>query len=166
MFFISNRTKASFYNNSMMTFLVHKSHVDIIFKIKRGTYLTVSVYSLSEGRLMLSCPWGDFWNRVKDMNNRMKVLAKLKNKCPLSIDIFTNTEKPHFAYLDKEKKEGAVILVIKAPIQSESISDFLHEEVIKKAMELMMYNLNLHVELENNCPYVNWKNDLKRWKTI
>ena len=32
MFFISNRTKASFYNNSQITFLVEKDCVDIIFK--------------------------------------------------------------------------------------------------------------------------------------
>lgn len=149
-----------------MTFLVQKNRVDIIFKIKRGTYLTVSVYFLSEGRLMLACPWGEFWNRLKDINNRNAVLAKLKKHCPLSVDIFTNTVNPHFAYLDKEQKEGAVILVMKAPVQSDSICDFLHEEVVKEAMELMMFNLNLHVELENNCPYVDWKNDLKKWQTI
>ena len=149
-----------------MTFLVQKNRVDIIFKIKRGTYLTVSVYSISEGRLMLACSWGEFWNRLKRMNNRNTVLAKLKKYCPLSADIFMNTENPHFAYLDKEQKEGAVILVMQAPVLSDSINDYLHEDVVKKAMELMMYNLNLHVELENNCPYVDWINELKKWQTI
>lgn len=149
-----------------MTFLVQKNRVDIIFKIKRGVYLTVSVYSLSEGRLMLACSWGEFWNRLKSVNNRKTILGKLKKTCPLSVDIFTNTENFHFAYLDKIQKEGAVILIMKSPVQSDSISDYLHENVVKKAMELMMYNLNLHVELENNCPYVNWKNDLKKWQTI
>ena len=49
MFFISNRTKASFYNNSQITFFVEKDCVDIIFKVQKGVYLTVQVYSLSEG---------------------------------------------------------------------------------------------------------------------
>ena len=48
MFFISNRTKASFYNNSQMTFLVEKDCVDIFFKVQKGVYLTVQVYSLAE----------------------------------------------------------------------------------------------------------------------
>ena len=78
MFFISNRTKASFYNNSQITFLVEKDCVDIIFKVQKGVYLTVQVYSLSEGRLLLACPWGEFWNRRKQMRNREEVLEKLK----------------------------------------------------------------------------------------
>ena len=49
MSFITNRTKANFYNESQMTFFVQKDCVDIIFKIKKGVYLTVSAYSLSEG---------------------------------------------------------------------------------------------------------------------
>lgn len=53
-----------------MTFLVHKDCVDIILKMKRGVYLTVAVYSLSEGRLLLVCAWGEFWNRLKGMRNR------------------------------------------------------------------------------------------------
>ena len=69
MFFISNRTKASFYNNSQITFLVEKDCVDIIFKVQKGVYLAVQVYSLAEGRLLLACPWGEFWNRLKRMRN-------------------------------------------------------------------------------------------------
>lgn len=57
MFFISNRTKASFYNNRQITFLVEKDCVDIIFKVQKGVYLMVQVYSLSEGRLLMACPW-------------------------------------------------------------------------------------------------------------
>lgn len=60
MFFISNCTKASFYNNSQITFLVEKDCVDIIFKVHKDVYLTVQVYSLSEVRLLLVCPWGEF----------------------------------------------------------------------------------------------------------
>lgn len=54
MSFITNRTKANFYNESQMTFFVQKDCVDIIFKIKKGVYLTVSVYSLSE---RVGCCW-------------------------------------------------------------------------------------------------------------
>ncbi len=60
MSFITNRTKANFYNESQMAFFVQKDCVDIIFKIKKGVYLTVSAYSLSEGRLLLACDWGHF----------------------------------------------------------------------------------------------------------
>lgn len=161
MFFISSRTKAQFYNESQMTILVQKDCVDIIFKVKRDVYLTVSVYSLSEGRLLLVCAWGEFWNRLKGMRNRKDVLARLKKACPLATNIFTNTVSPHFAYIDKEQKEGAVVLEMKAPVLTNSIADYLHEKVVEKAMELMRYNLNLHVELEEKCPFAAWKADLE-----
>lgn len=54
MFFISNRCKAQFFNDSQMKFLVQKECVDIIFNIQKGVYLTVSVYSMSEGKLLLA----------------------------------------------------------------------------------------------------------------
>ncbi len=161
MFFISSYTKAQFYNESRMTFLVQKDCVDIIFKVKRGVYLTVSVYSLSEGRLLLVCAWGEFWNRLKGMRNRKDVLVRLKKACPLAANIFTNTVSPHFAYIDKEQKEGAVVQEMKAPVLTNNIADYLHEKVVEKAMKLMRYNLNLHVELEEKCPFVAWKADLE-----
>ena len=40
-----------------MTFLVQKDYVDIIFKVNKGVYLTVEVYALSQGRLLLACAW-------------------------------------------------------------------------------------------------------------
>jgi hypothetical protein len=161
MSFISKRTSAQFYNESQMTFLVRKECVDIIFKIKRGLYLTVSVCSLSENRLLLACPWGDFWNRLIKMRNREEVLTRLRRSCPLASNIFTNKVSPHFAYLDNERKEGAVVLEMKAPVLTNSISDYLHEAVVKKAIELMNYNLNLYVELEEKCPFSAWKQDLE-----
>lgn len=161
MSFIRKRTSAQFYNNSQMTFLVQKDCVDVIFKIRRGLYLTVSVYALSEGRLLLACAWGEFWNRLKNMRNREDVLTRLKMSCPLAANIFTNTVSSHFVFLDKEEKEGAVVVEMKAPIQTNSIFDFLHEKVVDKAIELMGYNLDLYTELEENCPFPLWKQDLK-----
>ena len=160
MYFIRKRTSAQFYNNSQMTFLVQKDCVDVIFKIRRGVYLTVSVYALSEGRLLLACAWGEFWNRLKKMRNREDVLDRLRKACPLAANIFTNTVSPHFAYLDKEEKEGAVVVEMNAPVQTNSIADYLHEEVVDKAIELMGYNLNLYTELEEKCPFPAWKQDL------
>lgn len=164
MFFINNRCKAQFYNDSQMTFLVQKDHVDIIFKVNKGVYLTVGVYALSEGRLLLACAWGEFWNRLKRMRNREEVLAKLKRACPLGANIFTNTVAPHFAYVDSDQKEGAVVVEMKAPEQTNSIADYLHEKVVEKAMELMKYNLILYVELDEKCPFPQWKSDLKNLK--
>lgn len=161
MSFISKRTSAQFYNESQMTFLVRKDCVDIIFKIKRGVYLTVSVYSLSDNRLLLSCDWGCFWNRLKGMRNRENVLNRLRKICPLAANIFTNTAFPHFVFLDKEEKEGAVVVEMKAPAQTNSIADYLHEKVVYKAIELMEYNLNLYTELEEKCPFTAWKKDLE-----
>lgn len=147
-----------------MTFLVQSDCVDIIFKIKRGVYLTVSVYSLSDNRLLLACSWGNFWNRLDKMKNREDVLVCLKRSCPLASNIFTNTVSPHFVYMDKDKQEGAVVLEMKIPIQTNSISDYLHDKVLSKAIELMSYNLNLYAELEENCPFATWRNDLKNLK--
>jgi len=120
MFFISNRTKAQFYNESQITFLVQKDCVDIIFKIQKGAYLTVSIYSLSKNRLLLSCSWGEFFNRLKGMKNRNDVLVRLKKVCPLASNIFTNTVAPHFAYLDKEQKEGGVVVEMKVSTQKKA----------------------------------------------
>lgn len=164
MFFLTSQTKAKFYNESQMTFLVQKDSIDIIFKINRGVYITVNVYSLSDGRLLLACSWDNFFNRLKSMRNRNEVLCKLKKVCPLAANIFTNTVSPHFAYIDKDKENGAVVVEMKAPIQSNSVADFLHEKVISKAMELVKYNLNLQVELEEKCPFPAWTNDLEKMK--
>lgn len=164
MSFINSRTSAKFYGESLMTFLVQKECVDVIFKIKRGLYLTVSVYSLSEGRLLLACTWDGFWNRLKQMRNRKDVLAKLGKQCPLAANIFANTTDPHFAYLDKERTIGAVVLEMKAPVVTNSVADYVHERVVMKAMELMHYNLNLFCELEEKCPFLAWKSDLKNLK--
>lgn len=78
MSFINRRTKAQFYNDSSITFFVQKDCVDIIFKVKRGVYLTVSVYSLSGNRLLLACLWDGFWNRLRHMNNRKDVIKRLE----------------------------------------------------------------------------------------
>ena len=161
MSFISKRTSAQFYNGSQMTFLVRKDCVYIIFKIKRGVYLTVSVYSMSDNRLLLACDWGCFWNRLKGMCNRENVLGRLRKICPLAANIFTNTVLPHFVFLDKEEKDGAVVVEMKAPAQTNSIVDYLHEKVVCKAIELMEYNLNLYTELEEKCPFTAWKKDLE-----
>lgn len=160
MFFISKNCKAQFYNNSPFTFWVKKECIDFVFKIKKGVYLTVSVYSLSEGRVLLACEWGNFWNRMKNMRNRKEVLSKLNKTCPFAADIFQNAIEPHFAYLDKEREVGAVVIEMEAPIISNNISDFLHKDIVGKAMELMEYNLNLLVELEEKCPFPQWKIDL------
>ena len=98
------------------------------------------------------------------MRNRAEVLAKLKKACPLAANIFTNISALHFAFVDKEQKQGAVVLEMKAPIQTNSIADFLHEKVVESAMELMKYNLNLYVELDEKCPFPQWKSDLKNLK--
>ena len=95
------------------------------------------------------------------MRNRAEVLAKLKKACPLAANIFTNISAPHFAFVDKEEKQGAVVLEMKAPIQTNSIADFLHEKVVERAMELMKYNLDLHVSLAEKCPFPQWKKDIE-----
>lgn len=160
MFFFTKRSPARFYNGSQLTFFVEKECVDIIFKVRRGVYLMVQVYSLSGDRLLLACNWGEFWNRLKKMRNRQDVLSRLKKTCPLAANIFTNTVSPHFVYLDKEQTKGAVAVEMKAPVVTNNISDYLHEKVVEKAFELMKYNLNLHVELEEKCPFPQWTKDM------
>lgn len=162
MTFISRRTNAKFYNGSQMTFLVQKDCIDIIFKISRGVYLTVSVYTLSEERFLLACVWGEFWNRLKCMKNRQEVLRRLKDSCPLTAQILSEKSLPHLAYIDKKKKQSAIVLEMKAIVLSNSIADYLHEQVVSKAMDLMNYNLDLYCELEAKCPFPIWKHDLKR----
>lgn len=56
------------------------------------------------------------------------------------------------------------MLEMKAPVQTNSIFDYLHEKVIEKAMELVKYNLNLYCELEEKCPFFAWKTDLQNLK--
>lgn len=85
------------------------------------------------------------------MRNRNEVLSKLKKSYPLAANIFTNADAPYFAYVNKDKKEGAIVQEMKVSVMSDSIADFLHEEVVVMAMELMKYNLNLLTELEINA---------------
>ena len=160
MSFINRRTKAQFYNDSSITFFVQKDCVDIIFKVKRGIYLTVSVYSLSGDRQLLACLWDGFWNRLRHMNNRKDVTSRLEKTCPLTSGVFTNTSSIRFAYIDKEQENGAIVLEMAAPVQSNSIVDFLHEQVVNHAMKLMEFNLDLYCELEDKCPFTAWKEDL------
>ena len=49
---------------------------------------------------------------------------------------------------------------MKAPVTTNSVSNYLHEKVVAKVMELVQYNLNLQVELEEKCPFSAWKMDL------
>lgn len=160
MFFISKSTKAQFYNESQLTFLVKKDCVNLIFKIQRGVYLTVLVSALSNDRILLACAWDSFWNRIRNMQNATEVLMKLKKTCPLSAEIFSATDGPHFVFLDKEQQEGAVAFVMKVNGKFNSFIDFLQDEVIDKAGELIRYNLNLQVELEEKCPFPLWKEDM------
>lgn len=51
-----------------------------------------------------------------------------------------------------------------APVQSNSIADFLHEQVVNNAMKLMEFNLDLYCELEEKCPFAAWKEDLIKLK--
>ena len=164
MSFIHRRTKAQFYNDSNITFLVQKDCVDFIFKVKRGVYLIVSVYSLSGDRLLLACLWDGFWNRLRYMNNRKDVISRLEKTCPLTSGIFTNSSSIHFAYIDKEQENGAIVLEMAAPVQSNNIADFLHGQVVNHAMKLMEFNLDLYCELEDKCPFAAWKEDLIKLK--
>ena len=77
--------------------------------------------------------------------------APANRKYPLS---------PHFSYLE-DSKDGYVVKEIKAPKQTNRINDFIEQEVIDAAMELMKYNLELQVEIEEKCPFAQWKRDLK-----
>lgn len=160
MFFVTTRTKAQFYNNSQLTFLVRKECVDIIFKVQRGLYLTVNVSAISRGRLLLACCWDNFFNRLRNIKKNNSVLAELKKSCPLTYSIFEITDNPHFAFVDKELKSGAIVLEMAAPVLTDNISDYLHAKVVEESMSLMKFNLNLLVEIEENCPFSQWRKDL------
>lgn len=165
MFFISSCCKAQFYNNSQMTFLVKKDCVQVIFKLQRGLYLTISLFALANNRVLLACSWDNFWTRVKCMRNHREVLAKLEKKCPLSARIFTTTYGPHFAYIDKEMTIGAVVLEFESQIPLNGFLDFMQKDILDEVNRLMLYNLDLLVELEESCPFLQWKNDLVSLKT-
>lgn len=91
------------------------------------------------------------------MRNRKEALAELKKTCSLAVNIFTNTVLPHSVYLDREQKGGTVVLEMKALVLTNRIVDYLHVRVVEKTMELMKYNLNLYVELEEKYPFSAWK---------
>lgn len=47
-----------------------------------------------------------------------------------------------------------------APVLTDNISDYLHAKVVEESMSLMKFNLNLLVEIEENCPFSQWRKDL------
>ena len=53
-----------------------------------------------------------------------------------------------------------MVIEMKVDGKLNSFIDFLNEKVVDKASELIKYNLNLPVELEENCPYPQWKKDM------
>lgn len=160
MYFLTSHTKAQFYNNSRITFLVRNKSVDLIFKIKRGTYTTVNISTLSNERLLLVCNWDNFFNRLQNIKYHKGLLNKLRDKCPSTYKALTSKEGIHLAFLDTG--HGAIVLEIKAPILSNNISDFLHENVIENAIKLMSFNLKIQEEIEENCPFPVWKHDLQQ----
>lgn len=85
------------------------------------------------------------------MRNRKDVMKRLGKTCPQAAKIFTQTDAPHFAHIDKELTIGAVVLEMKAPVVTNNVSDYLHEKVVEKAVELMHYNLNFSVNLMKNA---------------
>ena len=95
------------------------------------------------------------------MRNREDVLVRLRKACPLPANIFTNTVSPHFVYMDKDEKDGAVVIEMKVPVQTNSITDYLHRKVVDKAIGLMGYNLDLCTELEKICPFSAWRQALE-----
>lgn len=83
---------------------------------------------------------------MHNMHNREEVIRILLKTCPLVANIFTNQQAPHFAYLDNEQKEGAVVVEMKSPQSVTSFTDFMQDKVIEKATELIRCNLKLQVE--------------------
>lgn len=164
MFFLSSTTKAQFYGDCQTTFLVRKDCVCIIYKVNRGVYLTVEVHQLSGGRLLLACAWGEFFERLKRMRNREEVLRKLKRSCPRCANIFTNTVTPHFSYLREGEKTGYVVKEITLHSTAKGalpLAEMVGDKVVEAAVELMKYNLELQVEIEEKCPFPQWKYDLQ-----
>lgn len=47
-----------------------------------------------------------------------------------------------------------------AAVLTDNISDYLHAKVVEESMSLMKFNLNLLVEIEENCPFSQWRKDL------
>lgn len=166
MYFLSSRTKAQFYNGSKITFFVRKDSVDIIFKIGSGVYLTVNVYTLSKGRLLLACSWDNFFNRLQNVENIEPILNKLKVKCPFTYKALKSKDKIHFAYTEKTREKGVIMVEMKAPNDMNNIADFIHESVISKAIELMSFNLKMQEEIEEHCPFSTWKFDLLQIREI
>ena len=171
MFFLSSTTKAQFYGDCQTTFLVRKDCVCIIYKVNRGVYLTVEVHQRSGGRLLLACAWGEFFERLKRMRNREEVLRKLKRSCPRCANIFTNTVAPHFSYLGAHStdsgtglKAGYVVKEITLHSTAKGalpLAEMVSDKVVEAAVELMKYNLELQVEIEEKCPFPQWKHDLQ-----
>jgi len=144
-----------------MTFFVEPECVDIVFEVGKDVYMAVKVYEQPDDSLYLACIWGDFWNRLKHMRNRQEVLIRLGQYCPLSYNIFAETnDGPGFAYLDKELTLGAVSVEMKAPNRTDYVGTFFRKEVVDKAIDLMKYNRDMFVELRERCPFPQWKKDL------
>ena len=70
----------------------------------------------------------------------------------------------HIAYTNIG--QGAIVIEMNAPNLSNNISDFLHKDVIEKAIELISFNLEIQEEIEEFCPFSTWKNDLQQLKEL
>lgn len=96
------------------------------------------------------------------MRNRQEVLTRLGKYCPLSYNIFAETDDdPGFAYLDEEQELGAVAVEMEAPYKTNYVDAFFHKKVVDKAIDLMKYNRDMFIELGEKCPFPQWKKDLE-----
>ena len=105
------------------------------------------------------------------MRNREEVLRKLKRSCPRCANIFTNTVAPHFSYLGAHStdsgtglKAGYVVKEITLHSTANGalpLAEMVSDKVVEAAVELMKYNLELQVEIEEKCPFPQWKHDLQ-----
>lgn len=97
------------------------------------------------------------------MKNRTNVINRLKNECTKTANVLIPDNGIHFGDLEQGSHEGYVMNEVLLTKLSTCVLDLVNEQVLSCDQELMLYSLDMQVELEDNCPFQVWKVDLKQF---
>ena len=120
---------------------------------------------MGEDGWFLATHWGEFFRRVLNHKEPLKLMAMLKRPCPKLYQLLTDaTSKFAMGYSPDE--EGTMITYpIPEHMKEVSFSKLLGStEVLQAASELADYSLKLFYEIREQAPFPAWKENVNRFK--
>lgn len=159
--FISKTSGATFFNGCSYTFNIRKDSVEYIFKLdSRGWYIILNLIRVSGG-WAIAAHWGDFFHRVFNHKEPLKLMAMLKRPCPTLYQIFTDPTSKY--KIGKSGTDTGTIVIHHLPkhLGNQAFHTLIgNEELLDAAEDMAEFTLGLFHEIRNNIPFPAWKEAL------